>query len=166
MLGRRFTDLLETQHIPYSLITHQKAFTARQIAAQSHVAPQELAKSVIVKLDNELAMVVLPASHHVNIAALATATGAGTARLAHESDFKRCFPDCEVGAMPPFGNLYNIPVIVDESLTKDKEIAFNCGSHEELLRMSYEDFAKLVKPKVLRFAAEGGQSFAFDDRLW
>jgi Ala-tRNA(Pro) deacylase len=166
MLGKQFADLLNTEHIPYLLITHNKAYTAREIAAQSHIPPQELAKCVIVKLDDELVMVVVPASHHVNIAALASATGAGTARLAHEADFKRRFPDCEVGAMPPFGNLYKMPVIVDESLTKDKEIAFNCGSHEELVRISYEDFAKMVRPRMLRFAAEGGQAFAFDDRLW
>ncbi len=166
MPGRRIAELLTTQHIPYSLINHDKAYTACEIASRSHVPPQELAKTVIVRLDNQLVMAVVPASHHVNVAALAAATGAGTARLVHEADFKRRFPDCEVGAMPPFGNMYDMPVIVDESLTKDKEIAFNAGSHEELVRMSYEDFAKLVKPKVLKFATEGGQAYTFDDRLW
>jgi Ala-tRNA(Pro) deacylase len=97
-------------------------------------------------------MAVLPASGQVDLAALRAATGAKSATLAGEMDFLHRFPGCETGAMPPFGNLYGMNVFVDESLTKDKEIAFNAGSHRELMRLAYEDFARVVQPKVLQFA--------------
>jgi len=98
-------------------------------------------------------MVVVPGSKHIDLRALKTALGAGEVTLAHEHQFAHVFPDCEVGAMPPFGNLYNLPVYVDESLSEDAEIAFNAGSHRELLRMSYGDFAKLVNPQIVNVVA-------------
>jgi Ala-tRNA(Pro) deacylase len=135
------------------VISHSPAYTAQGIAAIAHISGKELAKTVIVKIDGALAMAVLPASHQVDLARLKVAAGAGSAEVVPESEFKGRFPDCETGAMPPFGNLYAMLVYADESLAKDKEIAFNAGTHRELMRLAWEDFAKLVKPKVVSFAA-------------
>ena len=146
------TELLDRQNIKYTIITHSVAYTAQGIAALAHIPGQELAKTVIVNLDDTLAMAVLPASCQVDLAALRAATGAKSITLAREADFMHRFPGCEIGAMPPFGNLYGMQVFVDEGLTKDKEIAFNAGSHRELMRLAYEDFARVVKPKLLQFA--------------
>lgn len=166
MLARKFIEFLDTFHAKYELIPHPAAYTAWETASRSHVPEEELAKTVILKIDGAPVMAVLPASRHVNLAVLWAATKAKTLRLASESEFKRHFPDCEVGAMPPFGNLYGVPVLVDESLTKAKEIAFNACSHSELVRISYKEFAELVKPTVLSFAAEGEHAVYLDDRLW
>lgn len=145
-------ELLDSQSIKYTIITHSVAYTAQGIAALTHIPGQEMAKTVIVNIDDSLAMAVLPASCQVDLAALRAATGAKTATLAGEKDFMHRFPGCETGAMPPFGNLYGMNVFVDETLTKDQEIAFNAGSHRELMRLAYEDFARVAKPTVLQFA--------------
>ncbi len=149
----RLKEYLDSQHIKYESIYHSTAYTAQEIAARAHVPGKSLAKTVIVKVGEELAMAVLPGSDHVDTYALRTALGAESVRLATEFEFKDRFPDCETGAMPPFGNLYGLQVLVDERLTRDPEIAFNACSHRELLRLAYADFAKLVQPRVLKFAA-------------
>ncbi len=146
-------EFLDSYNVKYVLISHSKAYTAQGIAAIAHISGKQLAKTVIVKLDDALAMAVLPASYQVDLEALRHATGVQVAELASEREFKKHFPDCETGAMPPFGNLYGIPVYVDESLTEDREIAFNAGSHYELIKMAYEDFARLVKPEVMEFSS-------------
>jgi len=143
---------LDSHHVKYVVISHSKAYTAQGIAAIAHISGRELAKTVIVKLDGALAMAVLPASFQVDVDSLRRKTGVREAVLASESEFKRHFPDCETGAMPPFGNLYGIPVYVDESLTEDHEIAFNAGSHYELIKLAYADFERLVKPEVMEFS--------------
>ena len=143
---------LDSHHVKYVVISHSKAYTAQGIAAIAHISGKELAKTVIVKLDGDLAMAVLPASYQVDLESLRRKTGVREAVLATESEFKRAFPDCETGAMPPFGNLYSIPVYVDETLTDDREIAFNAGSHYELIRMAYADYEQLVKPEVMEFS--------------
>jgi Ala-tRNA(Pro) deacylase len=143
---------LDQHHIRYVVISHSKAYTAQGIAAIAHIRGQELAKTVIVKLDGALAMAVLPASYQVDLLALKKVAGVRDAALASEREFKQHFPDCETGAMPPFGNLYGIPVYVDKTLARDKEIAFNAGTHLELIRMEYEDFARLAEPEVLEFS--------------
>jgi Ala-tRNA(Pro) deacylase len=114
-------------------------------------------KSVVIShsVDGALAMVVVPAASQVDLSRLKSVTGATNAVLATEQEFKDKFPDCETGAMPPFGNLYDLPVLADDSLTRDKEIAFNAGSHRELVRMAWDDFEKLVKPRMARFATGG-----------
>ncbi len=150
----KLRTFLDQQNIRYVVISHSKAFTAQGIAAIAHIPGKELAKTVIVKLDGALGMAVLPASFQVDLMALRKATGVQEAELASEREFKKHFPDCETGAMPPFGNLYGIPVYVDETLTYDKEIVFNAGSHYELIRLSYDDFEKLVKPLVLKFSSK------------
>ena len=133
-------------------IPHQVGYTARQIAALTHIPEKELAKTLIVKIDGVLAMVVLPASYAVDLSLLRAATGARIVSLAKESEFKDRFPECEIGAMPPFGNLYGMAVYVEESLTNDEKISFNAGSHYELLQISYANFERLVNPSVLKFA--------------
>lgn len=144
---------LDEHRVRYVAISHSKAYTAQGIAAIAHISGRELAKTVIVKLDGDLAMAVLPASYHVDLELLRRRTGVQKAELATEHEFKQHFPDCETGAMPPFGNLYGIPVYVDETLTQDREIAFNAGSHYELIKLSYADFERLVKPEVMEFSS-------------
>ncbi len=149
---QKLKDYLDSQQIKYVAITHSTAYTAQEIAAVTHIKGKELAKTVIVKLDDNLAMAVLPASRHIGLEKLRTAADVQRVTLATEAEFRDRFPGCETGAMPPFGSLYGMPVWVDESLTLDKEIAFNAGTHRELIKLAYEDFTRLVKPKVAPFA--------------
>ena len=146
-------EYLDKHNVKYIVVSHSPAYTAQGIAALAHIPGKELAKTVVVKLDGKLVMAVLPASFHVDLGRLKEATKAKAAELASEDEFKHRFPECETGAMPPFGNLYGIEVFADENLTNDKEIAFNAGSHRELIRLAWEDFEKLAKPKVIRFAS-------------
>jgi Ala-tRNA(Pro) deacylase len=142
-------EFLDNHHVKYSCINHSPGFTAQEIAAAAHVSGKQLAKTVIVKIGNQLAMVVLPANEHINFTALKELTGATSADLARESDFKGKFPECEVGAMPPFGNLYGMPVYVSNHLGELSQIIFNSGTHSELMKLSYEDFERLVKPEII-----------------
>ena len=146
-------EYLDKHAVRDVVISHSPAFTAQGIAAVAHVPGQELAKTVVVKLDEELALAVLPASLRVDLQSLKHESGARTVGLASEDDFRDQFPECETGAMPPFGNLYGMKVFVDENLTKDKEIAFNACSHRELVRMLWDDFQRLANPKIVRFGA-------------
>jgi Ala-tRNA(Pro) deacylase len=150
---QRLKELLDRQGIHYECIVHLPAYTAQGIAAVTHISGKELAKTVMVKLDGALAMAVLPASHRIDLRRLQEATGAATVAVASEAEFKDAFPGCETGAMPPFGSLYGLRVLVDETVTHDREIVFNAGSHTELVRLAYEDFARLEGPKVLKFSA-------------
>jgi len=149
----RLKEFLDSHNIKYVTISHSVAYTAQGIAALTHIPGKELAKTVVVKMDGALAMAVVPASCHVDLAALKTAAGAKTVELATEDEFRDRFADCETGAMPPFGNLYEMSVFADESLLRDKEIAFNAGTHRELVRMAWEDLDKLVKPRIMKLAA-------------
>jgi len=148
----KLKEFLDSKHIQYIVISHSPAFTAQQIAASAHVKGKELAKTVMVKIDGNLAMAVLPASQKVDLERLREAAGADQVELASEPEFRDRFPDCDLGAMPPFGNLYGLAVYVADTLTDDEEIAFNAGSFTELVRMAYRDFEQLVQPEVLRFA--------------
>ena len=150
---------LDQHHIKYVVISHSKAYTAQGIAAIAHIPGQQLAKTVIVKLDGSIAMAVLPASYQVDLLEFKRLTGVKEATLASEREFKQQFPDCETGAMPPFGNLYGVQVYVDKTLTRDDEIAFNAGTHLELIRMSLADFEELVKPVVLEFSTRHNGTF-------
>jgi len=154
MAIQKLKKFLDNENIKYVAISHSRAYTAQGIAALTHISGKELAKTVIVKIDDTLAMAVLPASQHVDLALLKAATGATTVALAGEAEFKDRFPDCETGAMPPFGNLYGMTVFAEENLTKDREIAFNSGTHSELIRLSWEDFMRLVNPRILKFSSE------------
>ncbi|HSM86261.1 MAG TPA: YbaK/EbsC family protein [Candidatus Limnocylindrales bacterium] len=148
----KLREFLDGQRLKYVIISHSPAYTAAGIAALTHIPGKELAKTVIVKIDGTLAMAVVSASQHVDLALLKAATFAKTVELAAEDEFKESFPGCEPGAMPPFGNLYGMPVFADESLSRDKEIAFNAGSHRELVRIAWADFERLVKPRVIHLA--------------
>ena len=154
MPSTKLKEFLDGKNVKYSILTHSTAYTALEIASLAHVRGQELAKTVIVKMDGRMVMAVLPASRQVNLPLLKESARAKAASLATEAEFRDLFPGCETGAMPPFGNLYDMRVFVDESLSKDKEIAFNAGTHRELIRLSYKDFDKLVQPKVVAFAAK------------
>jgi Ala-tRNA(Pro) deacylase len=149
---QELTEYLDSHEIGYEIVKHARAYTAQEIAAAAHIPGKELAKTVIIKVDSEMVMAVLPAYCRVNVERIREATGAGEARLATEREFEALFPGCELGAMPPFGNLYGTDVFVDENLAENDRILFNAGSHTELIRMSYGDFAALVKPKVLPFS--------------
>lgn len=144
-------QLLDKEKIKYVSIIHSTAYTAPEVAASAHIPGRELAKTVIVYLDGEMAMAVLAANRKVVLADLREMTGADQAKLVPEEDFKKRFPDCEVGAMPPFGNLYGMEVYVAASLAQNAEIAFNAGSHTEVIKLAYKDFERLVRPQVIPF---------------
>jgi Ala-tRNA(Pro) deacylase len=149
----RLRQFLDNYNIRYVVISHSVAYTAGGIAALTHIPGKELAKTVIVRIDDFLAMAVVSASQHVDLELLKAATKAKAVHLAAENEFKDRFPDCETGAMPPFGNLYGMSVFADEALSRDREIVFNAGSHRELVRLAWGDFEKLVQPKVIKLAA-------------
>src|SRR5262249_15895041 len=150
MPAQKLKEFLDSHKIKYLTITHSLAHKAQEIAASAQVIGKELAKTVIVKIDNKMAMAVLPASYRVNFDLLKKAAGASKVELANEQEFRVMFPELEVGAMPPFGNLYSMEIFVDESLSQDDEIAFNAGSHTELIRLAYRDFERLVTPRVAK----------------
>ena len=149
---QKLRQFLDENLVKYIVITHSKAYTSQGVAASAHIPGNELAKTVMLKKDGELCMAVLPASKQVSLAAFASLTNSAGVSLASERDFKDHFPDCEIGAMPPFGNLYGLRVYADPLLTRDKEIAFNAGSHLELVKLDYRDFARLAKPTILELA--------------
>lgn len=153
MAARMLQEFLDREQVKYVTIHHSPAYTAQEIAASAHVRGRELAKVVVLKLDGKMALAVVPASVHVDLGRVRQATGARKAEIATESDFANAFPECELGAMPPFGHLYGMPVFVDDRLTQDVDIAFNAGSHSELIRMAYRDFERLAKPEVAPLAA-------------
>lgn len=146
-------EYLDKHHTQYIVISHSPAFTAQGIAASAHIPGKELAKTVMVKLDGKLVMTVLPAAFHVDLELLKQVTGAKAAEIAAEEEFRDLFPECETGAMPPFGNLFGIELFAEESLTKHREITFNACTHRELIRLGWEDFQELARPTVMRFAA-------------
>ena len=152
MPEKKLKEFLDSNKVKYTSIKHSPAYTAQEIAARSHTSGKEMAKTVMVKIDGKMAMAVLPASYKIDFEALMSVTGSTNVDLASEEEFKYMFPDCEIGAMPPFGNLYDLDVYVSETLAEDEEINFNAGTHSELIRMKYKDFEELAKPKVLKFS--------------
>ena len=146
----RLKHCLDDNRIKYVTIKHSLAYTAQEIAESAHIQGQELAKTVMVVIDEKMAMAILPASEKVDLSLLKKAAGASKVRLAREDEFRDKFPECELGAMPPFGNLFGMEVFAAETLAADEEIAFNGGSHTELVKMAYKDFERLVQPKVAR----------------
>ena len=149
MSTQEFQDYLDERSIEYTLIDHYPTYTAQETAQSAHIPGREIAKTVVVRIDGTAAMVVQPATSQVHLGRLKKLTGAKDVSLADEKDLNDLFPDCELGAMPPFGNLYGMHVYVGESLTHDEEIAFNAGSHTELIKMTYRDFESLVHPEVV-----------------
>jgi Ala-tRNA(Pro) deacylase len=151
MPARKLKEFLQKENIKYVSIPHPTAYTAQEVAASAHITGRELAKTVIVELDGTMAMAVLPANRKIVIQDLREVTGSDQVKFATEEDFRVKFPECETGAMPPFGNLYGMDVYLAETLTENDEIAFNAGSHTEIIRMHFADFERLVKPKVISF---------------
>jgi Ala-tRNA(Pro) deacylase len=149
---KKLKEFLDSNKIKYTSIAHSPGYTAQEIAAAAHISGKEVAKTVVVKIDDKMAMAVLPASYKIDLDLLKKAAGAGKVELASEQEFESRFPDCDIGAMPPFGNLYGMDVFVAEKLTEDEEIAFNAGSHSELIKLAYRDFEKLVRPKKAQFS--------------
>lgn len=158
MILKKLMEFLDQSKVKYVVITHSPAFTAQDVAASAHIPGKDIAKSVMVKIDGKVAMAVVPASSMVDFRLLKKAVGAAKIELASEAEFKGLFPDCEVGAMPPFDNLYSMDVFVCKTLTEDQEIAFNAGTHRELVKMSYIDFENLVKPKMFTFSVKKSRS--------
>ena len=153
-VSARLKELLDKNKVRYTTMTHSPAYTAQAAAATLHVPGQELAKTVVVKAGEEMVLAVLPASYHVNLKKLGEILGKPV-RLATEDEFAGLFPDCELGAMPPFGVLYGLPVVADKVLAEDEEIVFNAGTHRDAIRMRFEDFEKLAKPQLASFAEKG-----------
>ena len=152
MPSKKMKEFLDNQSVKYTTISHSTAYTAQEIAQSAHIHGKEIAKTVMVFVEGRMAMAVLPATYAVDFDYFRKEIGAKKIELASEEQFKDMFPDCEVGAMPPFGNLYGMEVYVDQHLTEDEEIFFNACTHSELIRMSYQDFERLVKPKVVMIA--------------
>ena len=148
----KLKELLDKNKIKYVSIRHSTAYTAQEIAASAHVKGRNMAKTVIVKMDGKIAMAVLPAKYQIDLESLKNSCKASSVELAREEEFSHLFPGCETGAMPPFGNIYGIPLYADETMKKDEEIDFNACSHTELIQIRYKDFEKLAKPKFCRFS--------------
>ena len=148
---KKLKDFLDKEKIRYVTISHSPAYTAQEIAACAHIPGKELAKTVMVRIEGQMAMLVLPSTRKVVLQELRELLGVEQAKFASEEEFKALFPECEIGAMPPFGNLYGMEVYVAPGLAENEEIVFNAGSHTELMKMAYRDFARLVKPQLLAF---------------
>jgi Ala-tRNA(Pro) deacylase len=150
----KLQEFLELNQVPFKHTVHPLAYTAREVASAEHLSAREVAKVVIISAEGLYQMVVLPANRALNLAELRNALGLGHARLATENELSSLFPDCDQGAMPPFGNLYNIPVYVDDGLAFDEWIAFNAGSHTDVIHMKFKDYKWLVNPVILPLARE------------
>ncbi len=148
---RKMKEFLDREQVKYVTISHSPAFTAQEVAQSAHIKGKDLAKVVIVELDGKMAMAVLPANRKIVLQDLREVTGSDEVKFASEDEFKARFADCETGAMPPFGNLYGMDVYLAEALTQNEEIAFNAGSHTEVVKLSLRDFERLVQPKVVSF---------------
>ena len=149
MPSRLLKDFLDENDIKYISIMHSMAFTAVDIAKSAHIPSRELAKTVIIKVDDKMAMAVVAANYKVNLDILRQTLDTPNISLAEESEFTPRFNDCEAGAMPPFGNLYDMDVYIAESLSEDEKITFNAGSHLEAIQMNYKDYENLVKPRFI-----------------
>ena len=147
----RLKEYLDRQKVPYEVLTHGKVYTAKELAQALHVPGQNLAKVVMLKVGERFVMTVLPATWKVDLHRLRDIFQAHQVRLATEEEFRGLFPDCELGAMPPFGNLYDLDVYVDRSLAEDVEIVFPAGTYQEAVKLRYQDFANLAHPKVAEF---------------
>ncbi len=149
----RLEAYLREKRVPFEVRHHPRAITAQEVAASEHVPGKMLAKTVMVLADGKMVMLALPAPYRVDMEKAGAALGVGEVRLAQEEEFEGTFPDCEVGAMPPFGNLYDLPVYVEETLTEDEIIVFRAGTHTDTMSVRYADFERLVEPTVAELAA-------------
>lgn len=148
-IAKRLKEYLEESRVPYTHCTHRLAYTAQEVAAAQHVPGREMAKTIVLQADSQFIMVILPAVMKINLKALRDELPFKHLQLATEREFAQLFPDAEIGAMVPFGNLYNLPVYVDKSLARDEEIVFNAGTHVDTIRIKYRDFERLVHPALI-----------------
>ena len=148
----RVIDFLDKSGVSYEITEHRAAFTAQSMAAEEHEPGKYVAKPVIIKADDKYVMCVLSACCKIDLDALKSWIGAESVELADESDIIKIFPDCSPGAEPPFGNLYDLPTIIDKSLEDDDHIIFQGGTHETAIRMSMDDYLRLAEPKMLEFS--------------
>lgn len=151
---QRLKEFLSEKEVTYETVPHSEVYTAQEAAAAAHIRGKDVAKTVMVKIDGEMAMVVLPATLQVDLDSVRDVTGTDSVTLATEDEFKDLFPSCEPGAMPPFGNLWDLQVFVDRHLREDERIAFAAGTHHELVRMAYSDFERLVDPVVAELSVD------------
>jgi Ala-tRNA(Pro) deacylase len=147
-------NYLDEHKVHYDSIVHSQTFTAKQTAESAHISSNEMAKTVMIKINGHLAMAVVPASEQVDLELVKGATHADSIKLANELEFESRFPGCEIGAMPPFGNLFEMPVYADESLMENENIAFNAGTHTELIKLACQDFEALEHPTHLKLSAK------------
>ena len=153
-LSERLRTFLDSNHAEFTLSAHPKAFTAREVAHAEHLPAREVAKTVVLFGDAEYHMIVIPANKLVDFQEMRPVLGLLQARLATEDELSRIFPDCELGAMPPFGGLYGIQVYLDASLASEPVIAFNAGSHREVIHMSMAEFRRLSQPVIVSLVKE------------
>ena len=153
-VSKKLQDFLDQSGVAYTHTVHPLAYTAREVASAEHISAQEVAKAVVFLCESGYRMVVLPASKVVDFQELRSVLGFSHARLATEKELSQLFSDCELGAMPPFGNLYDVPVHLDSSMLVDEKIAFNAGTHRDVIHMSLEDFRRLVHPEVVSLARQ------------
>ena len=158
MISTRLKQYLDDNQVGYDLMQHDPAFTAQQLAARMHVPGHEFVKVVVVKMDGAYALAALPAPRRVNFKQLARTGGVKRCSLASESEFQQLFPDCELGAMPPFGSLYNLPTYVDQELITAENIVINAGTHAEAIRVRYSDFNRLARRGCLRPGGAAGSA--------
>ena len=146
-VNKRLQSLLAQSRVEYELLPHREAFTAQEVAQTTHVRGRKFAKVVLVRAEHgEFLMAVIPASEHVDLGLLARVSGHDHLELATEGEMLRIFPDCEVGAMPPFGNLYNVPIYLDVCLVHEDDIIFQAGNHHEVVRIPYAQYERLARP--------------------
>lgn len=150
----RLDEFLDSRHVPFTRLHHDPAYTAHRVAQLLHVPGRAMAKSVLVKTGHGFVLAVLPATHRVDLDQLRQDLAEDDLDLATENDMERLFPDCERGAMPPFGSLYQLPTLVDESLARDEEIVFEGQDHEDAIRMRYRDYAAVEHPRLGHFACQ------------
>jgi Ala-tRNA(Pro) deacylase len=151
---KKLKELFDEAKVSYEVYNHPLAYTAQEIAQRQHFSGDQMAKVVMLEVDKRLVMAVITASQKVHLMTVRASLGAAEVRLATEDEFVSRFPDCEIGAMPPFGNLFGLPVYVDPAVTQDESIYFNAGNHVQTVRIRYDDFEKLAAPQVVRLAEE------------
>jgi Ala-tRNA(Pro) deacylase len=151
---QRLVNLLDQNKIHYTLISHSDTYTTAATGAVTHIPGRAIGKTVMVRVDGQPVMSVIPGSRHLDLNAMKRELGSKKVQLMGELEFASAFPDCDIGAMPPLGVLYQLPVYVDDRLSHEKEIAFNAGSHRELVRLNYSEFERLQHPKVLHIASQ------------
>jgi Ala-tRNA(Pro) deacylase len=148
----KLEDLLVSRHIAFQRLPHRRTYTANRMAQALHVKGREVAKTVLLRTGRGHMLAVLPATHHIDLEQLREELQDPELTLASEEEMDRLFPDCERGAVPPFGSLYDVPTIMDDSLTEDETIVFEGPDHEQAIRITLRDYEALEHPRHAHFA--------------